>query len=146
MEITRILWPTDLSGNAEYARPYVQSLSEKYHCEVHVLYVIKDIANHEPWYGEFDEERIDKILEWEKEKAEKRLEQICDNYLQGCPLYIRHTKVGDPAREILNLAEKEQVDLIVMSVKGENAYFGYGSVAEKVSRNAGVPVMSVPVP
>ncbi len=25
MEIIRILWPTDLSGNAEYARPYVQS-------------------------------------------------------------------------------------------------------------------------
>ena len=41
MEIKRILWPTDLSENAAKALPFVTLFSEKFQCEVHVLYVLK---------------------------------------------------------------------------------------------------------
>jgi nucleotide-binding universal stress UspA family protein len=102
MQFMKLLWPTDFSKNAEYALPYVTSLSEKYQTEVHVLYVIDELGYHDPWYGEFDRSRIDKIHEWEKEKAEERLTKICDKYLQKCPLYIKHIAIGDPAREIEN--------------------------------------------
>ena len=109
MEVKRILWPTDFSGSAEKALPYVNSLTEKYDTEVHVLYVIEELGIHESWYGEFEKSHIKKIHEWEDKKAKKRLDEVCDQYLQGCPLYIKHVAIGDPAQEILKLVDKEKV-------------------------------------
>lgn len=144
MELKKILWPTDFSDRSEKALPYVKSLTEKYNTEIHVLYVIEDIAHHKPWYGEFEQSRIDKIIQWEEKTAQERLEQICQNYLEGCPLYIKHVAVGDPAQEILKLVEKEKVDTIVLSTRGEKGHFRFGSVAEKVVKNSRVPVVTIP--
>ncbi len=145
MEVKKILWPTDLSPNAEKALDYVMSFGEKYQTEVHLLYVIEDLGHHEPWYGEFDKSHIEKIHAWEKETAEKRLEGICENYLQGCPLFIKHIAIGDPAQEILKTADKEKMDMIIMASHGRRGNFGFGSVSEKVVKNAGVPVVTIPV-
>ena len=144
MPIKKILWPTDFSGSAEHAMDYVRSLTEKYGAEVHVLYVIEDVAHHDDWYGQFEPGRIDKIVAWEKERAEERLHKICSDYLAGCPLFVRHVAVGDPAREILNLVAREGVDLVVMSTTGSHGHFRFGGVTEKVVRNSPVPVVSVP--
>jgi nucleotide-binding universal stress UspA family protein len=145
MELKRILWPTDLSGSAEKALPYVKSLTQKYNTEIHVLYVIENIAHHKGWYGDFEKSHIDKIVKWEEKTAKGRLEGICSDYLEGCPLYIKHIAVGDPAQEILKLVESEQIDTVVMSTKGEKGHFGFGSVTEKVLKNASVPVVTIPV-
>ena len=144
MQFSRILWPTDFSGSAEKALPTIQSLTEKYGTEIHVLYVIEDIAHHKPWYGDFEKERIDKILKWEEKTAKQRLDKICSDYLEGCPLYIKHIAVGDPAQEILNIAAREKVDAIVMATRGAKGNFRFGSVAEKVVKNAPVSVITVP--
>ena len=145
MEVRKLLWPTDFSSNAEKALGYVTSLMEKYQTEVHLLYVIEDVSHHEAWYGEFGQTHIDKIQEWEKKTAENRLDQICDKYLKGCPLYIKHIGIGDPAREILSLIENEKVDMVVMATRGSKGHFPFGSVAEKVVKNSPVPVVTVPV-
>ena len=145
MEVTKILWPTDFSANADKALDYVTSLSEKYQTEVHVLYVIDELGYHEPWYGEFDQPRINKIHEWEKKKAQERLDHICEKYLQNCPLYIKHIAIGNPAQEILKLVEKEKVDMVVMATHGRKGYFHFGSVAEKVLKNSPVPVVTIPI-
>ena len=145
MEMKKVLWPTDFSKNAERALPYVTSLGEKYHTEVHVLYVIEELAYHEPWYREFDRSHIDKIHEWEKERAQKRLDEICENYLKGCPLYIRHIAIGEPAQEILKLIDREKVDMVVMASHGRRGHFHFGSVAEKVVKNSPVPVVTIPI-
>jgi nucleotide-binding universal stress UspA family protein len=145
MEVKKILWPTDFSDNSGHALPYVASLGEKYQTEVHVLYVIPELANHEPWYGEFDQSHIDKIHDWERKKAEERLNEICEKHLEGCPLYIRHIAMGDPAEEILKLVEKEKVDMVVMASHGRKGHFHFGSVAEKVVKNSPVPIITVPI-
>lgn len=145
MDVKKVLWPTDFSGNAEKALPYVTSLTEKYGTEIHVLYVIEDIANHPSWYGDFEKGRIKEILEWEEKTAKKRLEQTCEKYLQGCPLYIRHVAIGDPAQEILKLIDKENIDMVVMASSGHKGHFRFGSVAEKVVKNANIPVVTIPV-
>jgi nucleotide-binding universal stress UspA family protein len=145
MEVKKILWPTDFSDNAENALPYVTSLGEIYQTEVHVLYVIPELGEHAPWYGEFDRSHIDKIQEWERKTADKRLNEICEKHLDGCPLYIRHIATGDPAEEILKLVEKEKVDMVVMASHGRKAHFHFGSVAEKVVKNAPVPVVTIPI-
>jgi len=144
MEVKKILWPTDLSGNAEKALPLVTSLSEKLQGEVHLLYVIEELALHEPWYGEFDSSHIDKIHDWERKKAEERLDWVCGEHLQGCPLYIKHMAIGDPADEILKIIPKEGIDMVVMAKRGRKGRFSFGSVTEKVVKNAPVPVSVVP--
>lgn len=144
MEVKKILWPTDFSKNAERALPYVTSLGEKYQTEVHVVYVIQELAYHEPWYGEFDRSHIEKIHEWEEKKAQERLDEICKGYLKGCPLYIRHIAIGDPAQEILKLIDTEKVDMVVMARHGRRGHFDFGSVAEKVVRSSPVPVVTIP--
>jgi len=145
MNVRKILWPTDFSAYSQAALAQVKSLTEKYGAEVHVLYVIEDIAHHPPWYGEFGNANVDRLMEWAKETASRRLNQICEKYLEGCPLYFKHVAVGDPAGEILEFIGREGIDLVVMPTRGEKGKFFFGSVAEKVVKNAKVPVVTVPV-
>ena len=145
MEVKKVLWPTDFSSSSEKALPYVTDLTQKYGAEIHVLYVIEDIAHHEGWYGEFDKTHIDKLMEWADKSARKRLDQVCEKYLNSCPLYIKHIAVGDPAQEILKLINEEKVDLVVMASRGAQGTFRFGSVAEKVLKHSPVPVTTIPI-
>lgn len=145
LEVKKVLWPTDFSSSAQKALPYVTSLTMQYGAEIHVLYVIEDIAHRVSWYGEFDKAHIDKLMQWADKSAKRRLDQICDKYLEGCPLYIKHIAVGDPALEILKLIDKEKVDLVVMASRGEGGHFRFGSVTEKVLKESPVPVTTIPV-
>lgn len=53
-------------------------------------------------------------------------------------------KTGHPAEELLNLSLTEDIDLIIMGIKGrtELKHMLVGSVAEKVFRRSPVPVLS----
>ena len=145
MDLNKILWPTDFSSGAEKALPYVRSLTQQYGAEIHVLYVIEDIAHHESWYGDFDKKRVEELMERAQKLAKKRLDQICEKYLEGCPLYIKHFAVGDPAKEILKLIDSEKVDTVVMASHGAKGNFRFGSVTEKVLKNSPVPVTTIPI-
>jgi nucleotide-binding universal stress UspA family protein len=146
MEMNKILWPTDFSENAAKALPYVTSLSEKYGTEIHVLYVLEAWGQFGSWYGDYgDQKEIDRIQDWAKETAEKRLGELCENHLSGCPLYIRHIAVGEPAEEILKLIDQEKVDLVLMATHGDKARYDFGNVAGRVVKNAPVPVLTIPV-
>ena len=61
MEVKKILWPTDFSSVAEKALPHVKSLTEQYGAEIHVLYVIEDVAHHDGWYGAFEAKRVQEL-------------------------------------------------------------------------------------
>jgi nucleotide-binding universal stress UspA family protein len=54
---------------------------------------------------------------------------------------------GHPADEIINYAEKNSIDLIVMGTLGKSGLerFLMGSVVDKVIRNSKIPVIAVPV-
>lgn len=144
MEVKRILWPTDLSGRAKHALDYVRSLTERYNAEIHVLYVITDIAHHRGLYGNFEQAHIDRIYAWEEKKAAERLEQICSQELEGCPLYVKHVAVGDPAQEIINTVVREDIDMVVLATRGTGGHFQVGAVADKVVKHSPVPVAMVP--
>lgn len=145
MTLQKILWPTDFSDRARQALDYVKSLTRKYEAEIHVLYVIDNPVLHHPeWYGDFESDHIDKMMSWQDRKARQRLDQICSEYLNDCPYFVRHIAVGDPAQEILKLVEKESIDMVVIATRGAKAHFHFGSVAEKVVKNAPVPVVTIP--
>ena len=79
-------------------------------------------------------------------KAERQ--QTLDDLLKKMarpPEKIRTVfKTGDPGDELLKIAVKENVDLIIMGVKGRTdlEYIFVGSVAEKVFRRSPIPVLS----
>ena len=146
MAFKKILWPTDLSENAVRALPYVTSLAETYQAEVHILYVLEEIGPFGAWYGDFDRSQIDELKKLEKTRAEEKLGEICETHLEGCPLYIRHTKTGDPASEILKLIDHEKPDLVVLTCRGRQGRFSFGGVADKLVKHSPAPVLSVPVP
>jgi nucleotide-binding universal stress UspA family protein len=65
--------------------------------------------------------------------------------LNACPLYFRHISVGEPAKEILKLIEKETIDLVVLASRGSEAHFDFGSVADRVIKCTDIPTLIVPV-
>ena len=140
----KILWPNDLSKCSEGAIPYVKSFAQHYDAEVHVLYVMEDLARHDPWYGEFEQATIEKVRKWEEKKAQEKQEELCKKHFEDCKKFGKHIRVGDPAKEILNFIEAEKMDVVVMCRKGESGVFKMGSVAQRVVRHAPVPVVTVP--
>lgn len=146
MKIQKILWPTDLSENAAVAMPYVTSLAQTYGAEIHILYVLKEYVEFGASYGYYDPADYDKMRQWEKDTANKRLDELCEKFLNSCPLYFRHLSVGNPAKEIQKFIESEHPDLVVMAGRGSESHFQIGSVVDKVLRCSTAPLLIVPVP
>ena len=145
MEVKEILWPTDFSKNAAQALPYVTSLTEKYQTEIHLLYVLEALEPEDSWYGELDRPHLGKIRKWEEKMAKRQLDAICTRYLNGCPKYIKHVTIGDPAQEILKFIKKENIGMVVMAKHGRKGHFRIGSVSLKVVENSLVPVVTIPI-
>jgi universal stress protein A len=57
----------------------------------------------------------------------------------------RHVAIGSPYRQIIELAEAQAVDLIVMATAGRTGFsrLVMGSVAERVVRTAPCPVLTL---
>ena len=140
-QIKTILWPNDLSKCSEEALPYVRSLAKKYGALVHVLYVAEDLTKHDTWYGDFDPTHAEKIMQWEREKALERQQELCQKYLADCAQFQKHVVVGQPAEEILKFIETQNIDMVIMCKKGKTADFDMGGVASKVVVRSPVPVV-----
>ncbi len=78
--------------------------------------------------------------------AERRLRAIKPSS-EGVRLEHRLVR-GEPAKEILRLAEDENAEMIVMGTHGRTGLMRalMGSVAEQVVRNAACPVLLVKIP
>ncbi|MEJ5364897.1 MAG: universal stress protein [Desulfosoma sp.] len=143
MKVTKILWPTDLSKSGSAALPFALDLAGKYGAEIILLYVAEDMTGHEPWYGEWGRKHLEEFHRWIVKEAEERLDQLCRESLKGCPRFKRLVLGGDPAKKILETIESEGIDLVILTSHGMRGHFPFGSVAEKVVRNARVPVLVV---
>ena len=143
-KVDHLLWPNDLSECSEKAIDYVKSLARRYGAAVHVLYVAEDLAHHEPWYGEFSAPHVDRILEFQIQVMGQRLHKFCVKHLKDCPSYETNVAIGNPARKILEYIDEKNIDMVVMCRKGRTAFFGMGSVAQKIVSTAPVPVVIAP--
>jgi nucleotide-binding universal stress UspA family protein len=144
MDIKKILWPTDFSENAAQALALVTSLAEKYQAEIHILYVLKDYPAFGASYGQYDPNDYQKMKDWEKQFAESRLDEICEKFLNACPLYIRHISVGEPAKEILKMRDstKNQGLLMMNPFMGWNDYVDR-NIASYIQENPDIFVFMI---
>jgi nucleotide-binding universal stress UspA family protein len=143
VEIEKILFPTELRPYSIKILPFVISMSEKYNSTIYLLHVVEDLLR---WGGFYIPHISLELYQKEAmEAAEKLMDEICDQQMQGCSQYERRIRSGDPAGEILKTIDSEAIDMVVM---GTHGYKGlehriFGSVAEKVLQNSSVPVLTI---
>jgi nucleotide-binding universal stress UspA family protein len=77
--------------------------------------------------------------------ARTRLERLARHRIDPKLRYTAHIRTGDPASEVIRLAEQIGADLIVMSTHGRRGLsrFFLGSVAERVVREAHCAVLTI---
>ena len=137
----RVLLPLDGSPLAEQALPHAIAQASHSQAELILLRVIEpytrgtglSLADHE------------RIRQQAKAWAREYLEPIAaDVQQQGIPSRAV-TVDGHPHVEIAQFAETHEVDLIVMSTRGQSGLSRWlmGSVADRVVRGAAVPVLLV---
>lgn len=88
-------------------------------------------------------------------EARSHIAQVAESYLENMKAQLNakgftvevHVCYGDPAFEILDLADRADVNLITMSTHGRSGFGRWllGSVAEKVVRHSTKPVLLKPV-
>jgi nucleotide-binding universal stress UspA family protein len=139
----KILVPTDGSDGVERAVSHAVDLAATNDATVHALYVV-NTASYSSMPMETSWEHIREMLGEEGENALERVRELADDAGVTVEAVIRD---GSPSKEIVNYAEDEGCDLIVMGTHGRGGIdrLLLGSVAERVVRSSRVPVLTVRV-
>jgi nucleotide-binding universal stress UspA family protein len=84
-------------------------------------------------------------MERQKLLALEYLNKVCKRLGNGSNMIHKVVEIGPAAETIIDYAHEHPVDLIVMSTHGRSGLqrWVYGSVADKVLRAAGIPVLLI---
>ncbi len=140
-----ILVPLDGSVLAEKAIPHAMALAKGTGAQVTLLTVVQltfGVAGAKlEAMPEFAAERRAALTGEAMVYLQKIQKDLTDQGVVAKPVALE----GDIASEIINYAEKNDFDLIAMATHGRSGIrrFVLGSVAEKVIRSAGKPVLLI---
>ena len=147
-EFKNMLYPVALTGISPKVAPYVVTLAKKLDAQVHLLHVLRRfdwfVDTYVPDSPEPDFKRIasdfeDKLLV----QAQQKLEAFRQQHLGGIRIANAIVVTGTHYRQILDYAKSEGIDFIIMGTGKRRQKMMFGSVADKVSRLAKVPVMLI---
>ena len=134
-----VLITTDGSDQAERAVEYGLDLAESTGADVHALYVVETQASYILTVG-IDDQEMAKYREYGEEVVTDVIGRAEERGIEG----VGAVTTGKTAKEIVDYAEENEVDAIVMGKQGSGAIAKYtGSTAEKVMRMADAPVTVV---
>ncbi|WP_295723327.1 universal stress protein [uncultured Methanobrevibacter sp.] len=138
----KILLPTDGSKYSQKAEEHAIFLAEKTDAEIFALSVIEN--NFSIGLPEDSVDEINQLLKDETKENLSKVNELKDqlnNNIKITPLL----KEGSPAAVILDVAEEENIDLIVIGSSGKSGFdrFLMGSVASKVVKSAKCSVLVV---
>lgn len=139
----KILYPTDFSEAAKKALPYIVGLKGAGTKEVIILYVI-DERGIDSFRNSTAIDALAVEQEWE-ELAHNEISSLEDELReQGFNVKAQIDK-GIPFREILRVADEENVSAIIMGSHGKSniVEMWLGSVTETVVRKAQKPVLVI---
>jgi len=146
----KILCPTDFSEPSMEAVRAANELTLHFAAKLYLAHVIRGTPG--VGLGRFGEglDAFD-IVGYEKalaRDARRRLKDLIGNIVSNEARVGVVVTLGDPAKGILEIAEKEKVDLIVIATHGRTGWphLVTGSVAEKVVRHASCPVLTIRMP
>jgi universal stress protein A len=143
MTIKRILVPVDFSANSLYALDYAVDFAEPSKAELLVIYVV------EPLYyamSEFAAPAVGELLEEQRRQSRAQLTRLEAGYAKRKVKLRALMQVGMPYQAIVDAAKQLKADLIIMATHGRTgmSHLLLGSVAERVVRLAGCPVLTLP--
>jgi nucleotide-binding universal stress UspA family protein len=136
-----ILLPLDGSPLAEQVLPHAIAIAERFQSELVLLRVLIPLSR-PPTTTEAALQRAEEAA---AVFAREYLERVAAD-VQERGIAVRMVTIGGrPHWEIIQYAETNQVDLIVMSTRGESGLSRWlmGSVSDRVVRGANVPVLMV---
>jgi nucleotide-binding universal stress UspA family protein len=136
MRANKIIFATDFSHLSDEALQYAATLAK----EADATLLIAHVEELPAIYGE------GAMYYGVPEPDRKALEKMLVGVVPHDPeIRCEHRLLfGDPADELVALAEREQADMIVMSTHGRTGLMRFlmGSVAERVVRRAPCPVFT----
>lgn len=136
MKASKILFPTDFSHTGDAALTLASVLARDMGARLLIVHVEEPPMA----YGAGD------MYYGIGEPATEDLKRMLDEVRPTDPAvsYEHHLTTGEPASAIIDLAEKENVDMIVMGTHGRTGLYRLlmGSVAEAVVRRAACPVIT----
>jgi nucleotide-binding universal stress UspA family protein len=132
--LSRILFCTDFSENAERALNYAISVTREYNAELTLLHVLEEAPN--PVKAKkaiaTAAEQLDKLIVSEERESLKVRTVV---------------RIGKPYQQIIQLAVEAQTDTVIMGVSGRGALDRavFGSTTYRVMQLGPCPVLAVPV-
>jgi nucleotide-binding universal stress UspA family protein len=134
-ELKKILLPIDFSGGSAAVAPYAKALAEQFRSELLLMHVEHP---RRLLGGLRRRAQTDTAIQ---EAFDAELEALSNSEFQGAAVE-RQVVEGEPAAKIVELAQAQQVDLIMMPTRGCGRYrrFLLGSVTAKVLHDSDCPV------
>ncbi len=143
----KILAPLDGSPLAECTIAHITELVKGCNIPEVVFLFVVDVARNAYWAAEAapNVDILQRAEEAQKEGAEEYLGKVVNKVKQEGVEAKAVIVEGSPADSIIDYANKNNIDLIIMSTHGRSGVtrFALGSVTDKVIRTVAVPVMVV---
>lgn len=156
----KILVPVDGSPTSKFALEKSIEIAEKYGFSIQILSVINNnntvrYKRNENLWHLVDGSMISNVVDEENDaviKMKENAKATLDNLLltintSGVKISINIT-VGEPYEKILETANEDHFDLVVMTNKGDSMIkdFFLGTIAQRVIAGAKCPVLTFPYP
>ncbi len=143
MEIRAILAPTDFSDFSKQVLKEALALAQTFDAKLLLLHVVEPPPYSVEGLGPSSLEV--NLLDDLERLANNELAAVLPETQSTGVEVGRHVVVGTPYRKIVEVAEAERVDLIVMSTHGRTglSHLVMGSVAERIVRTAPCPVLTM---
>jgi universal stress protein A len=143
MQFRHILAPTDFSEYSKKATASAFELAKTFSARLTVLHVVE--LPPYPIEGYVPASVSSSFIEDLERQATQDLAQLLPDAATAGVEVVRLVAVGTPYRKIIEVAESEQVDLIVMATAGRTGFshLVMGSIAERVVRTAACPVLTI---
>lgn len=143
LHVKRILVPIDFSEHSKHALQYAVSFAKQFSSELILIYVVEQaVYAADLSFGQVAVPGFEKEL---RDRAKKELEELIKTSVTGGVKARSVVQSGKPFLEILDTAEDEEADLIIIATHGHTGveHLLFGSTAEKVVRKAPCPVLVV---
>jgi nucleotide-binding universal stress UspA family protein len=143
MQFRHILAPTDFSEYSKKAVASALELAQKFGAKLTILHVIE--LPPYPVEGYVPPSLSATFLDDMERQATVDLAQIVPEAEAAKVEVARLVAMGTPYRKIVETAEADHVDLIVMATAGRTGFshLVLGSIAERVVRTASCPVLTM---
>ena len=143
MQFRHILAPTDFSEYSKQAVASALEWAQKFGAKLTILHVIE--LPPYPVEGYVPPSLSATFMDDLERQATTDLAQLVPEAESAGVEVARLVAVGSSYRTIIDMAEAEQVDLIVMATAGRTGFsrLVMGSIAERVVRTASCPVLTI---